>query len=329
LRYCLKVVWLLGVAVVPLLASTADTQAQTKIRRVGILTRPVMSGAANDQWYEQVVRALGQHGWREGKNVSLVYRTASGDPPQYDASAAELVTLQVDVIYASNAPAVRAAYKATRTIPIVGQDYTNDPVATGYAQSYAHPGRNITGFFLDAPEFAGKWLEQLKALVPGLARVAALWDPAPGSTHLKAVQNAARNLGIQLQILEIHAPGEIKPALAKMHGGTQALLILPSPMTWAQSVRLAELAMKYRLPATSMADAFAEAGGLLSYGPDDVEGMERCVSLVSRVLGGAKPGDLPIARSTRLPLIINIKTADALGLTVPDSVLLGANRVIR
>jgi putative ABC transport system substrate-binding protein len=289
----------------------------------------MISGAGQDEPYQRFVRTLAQQGWSEGKNVAFEYRSARGNPPQYDASAAELAGLRVDVIWAENALATRAAYTATQTIPIVGLDFTNDPVTAGYAQTYGRPGRNLTGFFLDAPGFAGKWLEQLKALIPGLSRVAVLWDPRPGTTHLSAVQGAARSFGVQLQVLEVHKPDDIQPALSTLRGEAQALLILPSPMTWAQSVQLAGLTMRHRLPATSMAMAFAEAGGLLSYGPEPGEALDRCAILVSRILGGAKAGDLPVERPTRLPLIINLKTAKTLGLSVPDAVLVSADRVIR
>jgi putative ABC transport system substrate-binding protein len=281
------------------------------------------------RWYEPFRRTLAQHGWIEGKNVSFEYRSARGAPPRLSEVVTELVRLKVDVIYADSAPATRAAYAATRTIPIVGLDFTNDPVVAGYAESYGRPGRNLTGFFLDAPEFAGKWLELLKAISPGLSRVAVLWDPSPGVTHLKAVQGAARSSGVQLQVLEVHEPADLDEAFAAVHGRTQALIVLPSPMTYGESARLAELAMKHRLPATSMAPQFAESGGVLSYGPSFAEAAARCAILVAKVLGGAKPGDLPVERPTKLPMMVNIKTAKALGLTIPESILVRADKVIR
>jgi len=151
-----------------------DGQAQ-RTARVGFLTSP--AHGVRD-WDELFRRALARRGWTEGKNISFEVRSALGDPPNFARAAAELVRLKVDVIYADNAPATRAAYAATRRIPIVGLDFTNDPVAIGYAESYGRPGRNLTGFFLDAPEFSGKWLELLKAIVPRLSRIAVLWDPS-------------------------------------------------------------------------------------------------------------------------------------------------------
>ena len=149
-----------------------------------------MSGSQDDvtlqlSWYAPFRQSLAQRGWIEGKNVSFEYGSARGKPPRYAEAAAKLVELKVDVIYADNAPATRAAYEATHAIPIVGLDFTNDPVTAGYAESYGRPGRNLTGFFLDAPDFASKWLELLKVIIPGLSRVAVLWDPSPGATHLE------------------------------------------------------------------------------------------------------------------------------------------------
>jgi putative ABC transport system substrate-binding protein len=325
---------LLTVTLLTSLGWTGKSWAQTKIARVGILTTPLMSGSTDEatlhlDWYEPFRRTLAQHGWIEGQNISFEYRGARGTPPRFAEAATDLVRLKVDVIYADNAPATRAAYAATRTIPIVGLDFTNDPVVAGYAESYGRPGGNLTGFFLDAPEFAGKWLELLKAIIPGLSRVAVLWDPSPGATHLKAVQGAARSIGIQLQVLEVHKPADLNEAFGAIRGRPQALIILPSPMMYGESVRLAELAMKHRLPATSMAPMFAESGGVLSYGPDLAESADRCAILVAKVLAGTKPGDLPVERPTKLPLIINLRSAKALGLTVPDSVLVRADEVIR
>jgi ABC-type uncharacterized transport system substrate-binding protein len=307
-----------------------DSWGQTKIARVGILSS-VIGGStdATVQFYESFRRTLAQHGWIERKNVSFEYRSARGDPPQFADPAAELVRLEVDVIYTENAPATRAAYTATRTIPIVAIDFTNDPVAAGYAQSYSRPGGNLTGLFLDAPEFAGKWLEPLKAMVPDLSRVAVLWDPSPGATHLQAVQAAAPSFGVRLEVLEVRTSDDLDRAFSRFHGRPQALIILPSPLTYSQSARLAKLAIKHRLPATSLTPAFAEAGGVIAYGPEQASSVERVAVLVAKVLSGAKPADLPVERPAKINLIVNLKTAKALGLTLPDSVLLRADRVIR
>jgi putative ABC transport system substrate-binding protein len=326
MKHCVATVFVFALAALTTAGWTGASWAQAKVARVGILAGPTTDEAIL-RWYEPFRRALAEHGWIEGKNVSFEYRTARGDSARFAEAAAELVQLKVDVIFADSAPATRAAYAATRTIPIVGLDYTNDPVAAGYAQSYGRPAGNLTGYFLDAPQFAVKWLELLKAVVPGLSRVAVVWDPRPGAIHLQAVQDAAQRFGVRLQVLEVHKPADLEPAFSGVRA--QGLIILPSPMTWGQSARLAELAMQHRLPATSFAIPFAEAGGVLAYGPDTAEALERCGILVARILGGAKPGDLPVERPTKFELVVNLKTVRALGLSVPDSVLIGARRVIQ
>ncbi|UCH48955.1 MAG: hypothetical protein JSU95_03905, partial [Betaproteobacteria bacterium] len=184
-------------------AWTGQAWAQERLARVGILSFLPMTEDSTwwTTWMELFRRNLAQQGWIEGKTVSFDYRSANGDPSQFAGAAAELVEMKVDVIWATSAPAIRAAQAATRTIPIVGWDFTTDPIAEGYIQSYARPGGNLTGVFLDAPEFAGKWFELLKATFPDLSRVAVVWDPAPGTTHLQAVRSAAGSLDVELQII--------------------------------------------------------------------------------------------------------------------------------
>jgi putative ABC transport system substrate-binding protein len=310
---------------------TAESWAQEKLPRVGYLltfvkgTNDALVGVLE----ETLTRTLAGHGWIEGKNVLIERRTALGEPPRFDEPAAELVRSNVDIICAESAPATRAAYAATRTIPIVALDFTNDPVAAGYVESYGRPGRNITGVFLDAPEFATKWLELLKAVVPHLSRVVVLWDPSPGATHLNALQAAAPAFGVKLQVVEVHKPEDIDKAFAALPGRPQALIILPSPLTWAQSARLAELAKKHRLPATSMARQFAQSGGALAYGPDLAAGVGRLADILAKVLSGARPADLPVERPAKIELVVNLKTAKVLGLAIPQSILLRADEVIK
>jgi putative ABC transport system substrate-binding protein len=312
------------------LAWTGESWAQAGIPRVGILTSFSLADDPNlREWFDPFRRTLAGQGWIEGKTVLLEYRSARSDPSRLADAAAELVRLKVDVIFAVGAPCVRAAHAATRTIPIVGNDYTTDPVAEGYVQSYGRPGGNITGVFLDAPEFAGKWFQLLKAIVPGLSRVAVLWDPSPGAAHLRAVQNIARSFRIQLQVVEVRKPDDLDRAFSAFRGKPQALIVLPSPMIYRHSAQLAKLALKHRMPATSMALAFAEAGGTVAYGPEQTSVFESGGVLVGKILGGAKPGELPLERPTKVQLIVNLKTAKALGLTIPESVLYRADQVIR
>ena len=307
-----------GVMVLATGGLAIECQAQTKIARVGVLAH---SEAALQvpRLLPSFTRGLAERGWVSGKNVVLEYRFAGGEGSRFSDAAEKLVQLKVDVIFAVSAPAAYAAHTATATVPIVAQDFTNDPVAVGYAESYSRPGQNITGVFLDAPDFAGKWIELLRAIVPGLKRIAVLWDPAPGATHLRALQSAAQPLGIELEVHEVRSPQDLEKAFAAFRSRPQALIILPSPMTWAHSERLAALALKHRLAATSMARAFAEAGGTVTYGPDLVETTQRNAIQVAKVLDGAKPGDLPIERPNKFNFVFNVKTIKALGLKVPDS----------
>jgi len=312
------------------LGGTGEAWGQAKMPRVGIL---VFGGSTTDDvvrhWFEPFRRTLADRGWIEGKSVAFEFRSARADPSQLAEVAAELVRLRVDVLYATDAPSVRAAYGATRSIPIVAFDFTSNPVATGYVESYSHPARNLTGVFLDAPEFAGKWLELLTAVIPGLSRVVVLWDPSPGAAHLQGVQSVARALRLQLQVLEVRSSDDIGRAFSAFRGRPQALVILPSPMMYKQSEQLAQLALKHRLPATSMFRLFAEGGGAIAYGPDMASATESAALLVAKVLNGAKAGELPVERPTKVQLIVNLKTTKALGLVVPDSVLLRADEVIR
>lgn len=306
-----------------------DAFAQEKPLLVGVL----IIGAGQREPFAGRIKALrqtlAQQGWIEGKTLSLVIRDAQGTASRFDAAAADLVRQKVDVIYADSAPAVRAAFAVTKSIPIVGVDYTNDPLTAGYAKSYNRPGGNVTGVFLDAPEFAAKWLELMREIVPNLARVVALWDPAPGNTHARALTTVAPSLGIQVQIVEVRTPEDIDNAAAAFATRPQAMVMLPSPMLFQENPRLVNLAMKQGLPATSIAASFADVGGFLAYGPDENWTDERVAWMVAKVLRGAKPADLPIERPVKFDLVINLKTAKLLNLKIPPAVVERADRLIR
>jgi putative ABC transport system substrate-binding protein len=320
---------LLAIATLTNLGWTAEAWGQAKLARVGHLS--FLAVTDDPTWgsdLEKFRRNLANQGWIEGKNVTLEFRNAHSDPSQFAEAASELVGLKVDVIFAGSAPALRAAYAATRTIPIVAIDFTNDPIAEGYVESYPRPGGNVTGVFLDAPEIAGKWFELLTAMVPDLSRVSVLWDPGPGATHLQAVRSAAKLLDIKLQVLKVREPDDIDRAFDALRGPPQAVIFLPSPMIFGQSARLAELALKHRLPATSMAQEFANLGGAISYGPTATETWERVAALVAKILNGSNSAELPIERPTKFQLVVNLKTAKTLGITIPQSILLRADEVI-
>jgi putative tryptophan/tyrosine transport system substrate-binding protein len=303
--------------------------AQTKLPRVGVLTVGSPTRMPEAAWVETFRRTLAQQGWVEGKTVTRISRDAQGRPANFSRAAIDLINEHVDVILAISAPAIRVSYAATKSIPIVGSDYTNDPVAVGYAKSYAHPGGNVTGVFLDAPEFAAKWLEMMREIVPNLKRVTALWDPSPGDTHVRAMTQICKSFGIELQVIEVRTPEDIDNAGTTLAKQTQAIVVLPSPMHYSENTRLASLALKQHLPISSMFPRFADAGGLLGYGPDDTWTSERQGMLVAKVLRGTKAGDLPIERPVKFDLIVNLKTAKELGIKLPESVLTRAERIVR
>jgi putative ABC transport system substrate-binding protein len=294
--------------------------------RVGLLI--LGSRAVSEQWMAPFHAKLKEQGWVEGKNVAFEIRAVESDAKGLIDAAADLVDLKVDVLFPVGPPAVRAAFAATRDIPIVAHDFETDPVAAGYAQSYGRPGKNLTGLFLDAPELAAKWVQLLKAMVPRLARIAVVWDPSSGTVSLNAVTSAAKVLGVATQVYEVRTPTDVEKVPAMAKGPSQAMIVLPSAMLWFQSARLAELVTKHLIPATSMFENFAEKGGLLAYGPNMAATAEQCGAIVAKILGGAKAGDLPIERPTKFDFLVNAKAAKVLGLAVPDTLLVGADKVI-
>lgn len=318
----------IGLLSIQFVADEAWAQAST--RRVGILSFAPIADDRNIKVVLDLFRQeLARRGWTEGVNVAFDYASAHGDPSRFPEAAMQLSENKVDVIFATSAPALRAAYAATQTIPIVAGDFTTDPVAQGYVRNYAQPGGNVTGVFLDAPEFAGKWLESLRAMIPGLSSVAVLWDPGPGDTHLHAVRNTAKLLSLKLQVIEVRKPEELTSAFEALNTDVEALIFLPSPMIYNQSARLAALALEYGLPATSMAREFALAGGTLAYGPERASVWQRLAVFVARVLDGADPARLPVERPARIQLVVNLETTRTLGIRVPEAVLLRADELVR
>ncbi len=310
--------------------SIGQAWGQERLARIGVLSFiSISDDTALDTWYTPFSRTLEARGWTEGKNVSFEYRSANGDPSQFNKAAKEIAGLGVDIILAVGAPALREAHLATETIPIVAVDYTTDPIANGYVLSYARPGGNITGIFLDAPSFAGKWFELLKAMVPDLSQVGVLWDPSPGANHLLAIRGVANSLAIPLKVVDVRKPEDLEPAFNALSEKVQAVIILPSPMHYSYSSRLAGLALKYQLPATSMARQFAMTGGTIAYGPDEPATYERLAVLAAKILSGNDIGNIPVERPTKLELTVNLESAKTLDITVPQSILLRADEVIR
>jgi putative ABC transport system substrate-binding protein len=309
-----------------LAVSLAAAQQVAKVPRIGVITL-VAGPNANSEAFQQALHALG---WVEGQTIAIEYRWAAAQLDRLRDHAAELVHLQADVIVASGSHAVQAARQATPRIPIVALDLETDPVASGLAASLAHPGGNLTGVFLDQPGLGGKWLELLREAMPEVTRVAALWDAAMNPAPLRATEVVAQSLGVPLHILAVRGPHEFESvfdAITREHA--RALLVFQSPMLFAHQQRIADLAVTSRLPTVALFREFAQAGGLLSYGPNIQEVFRRAAFFIDKILKGAKPGDVPIERPYKFELVINLNTAKALGLTMPPTLLMRADEVIQ
>jgi putative tryptophan/tyrosine transport system substrate-binding protein len=303
-------------------------QQQPTIPKIGWLgVRP----AASDPGRQLFGREFQGLGYVEGKNIIFEYRSADDKLERLPALADELVRLKVDVLLASLTPAAVAAKNATRTIPIVFHGGF-DPVALGLVDSLARPGGNVTGFTAIAPALAGKRLELLKEIVPKLSRVAVLWDPQnPGSAQQwKESQLPARELGLQLHSIQVSSADKFEAAFKEAtKARSAALAVMASPFFYSNQKQLADLAIKNRLPVTYPREEFVASGGLMSYGSDRTESFRRAALMVDKILNGAKPADLPVEQPTKFELVINLKTAKQIGITIPPNVLARADRVIR
>ena len=309
----------------------ADGQQAGKIPRIGFLSPSSPSDSRNPLRLGALQEGLRELGYVEGQNLSIESRWAEGKYERLPGLASELVRLKVDVIVTYAPPAIQAAKEATATIPIV-MGGVIDPVATGLVASLARPGGNITGLSLMAPELVGKQLEILKEMVPKVTRVAVLGNPANAGTtpQLRHAQDAARTLRLQLQPLQARSGNEIDSAFAAMtEKGAGAVVVLVDAMFVDQRTRIADLATRRHLPSVYGLIDFAEAGGLMFYGANDADRFRRAAYLVDKILKGAKPADLPIEQPTKFDLVINLKTAKALGLTIPQSLLQRAYEVIQ
>ena len=310
----------------------APAQQAAKIARIGLLSLASPADVVY-QDYQTFRQGLTDLGWIEGKNIRIEYRYAEGRTERLPDLAAELVRLQVDLIVAVSTPAVRAAKDATTSIPIVIAAAV-DPVRLGFVASLARPGGNITGISHSQPELVGKQLEFLRTLLPTLSRVAFLTYSSGGAgprPFTEVTQDAAKRLGMQLQLVVIGSVEEMESAFAALSSErAEALVIQPLLIGGLeQGQRIADLAVKHRLPTISSQDGFAEVGGLLSYGPDPLALLRSAAVFVDKILKGAKPGDLPVEQAMKFELVINLKTAKALDLTIPPILLFQADKVIQ
>ena len=312
-------------------AGPATAQAPRKMFRVGYLSPGSPSDAIRERRFEAFRQGLRDLGYVEGQTVAIEPRWAvDGTDDRYAALAAELVRAKVDVIFVAGGTGTRAVQRATRTIPIV-MSAVIDPLGSGLVASLAHPEGNVTGLSIMATEMIGKQLELLKEAVPRISRVAILLNPVnPGTRpQVREAEAAARALGIRLQIVEARAAQDIDRGFAAMTAERAgAVLVAADPVFGNERRRIAELAVKGRLPSMSPLTGYAEAGGLMVYGPNFIDLDRRAATYVDRILKGAQPRDLPVEQPSNFELIINARTAKAIGLTLSAPLLLRANRVI-
>jgi ABC-type uncharacterized transport system substrate-binding protein len=325
---------LIGLAVILTLslfaAPLAAEAQQAGTRRIGFLETGSPSSARVQLW-ETLRQRLRELGYFEGQNIAFESRFAEGKTDRLPGLAAELVALKVDVIVTSGTPASLAAKQATLTIPIVMAQLA-DPVGSGLVASLGRPGGNVTGLTTQDADLSGKRLGLLKEVVPKVSRIALLIEETnPGTVLIaKGTQAAARLAGVQLQSLGVRDPGELDRAFSAMkEARAGALIVESSSMLFTSRTRLADLALKNRLPTMFAQREYAEAGGLMAYSADFLDLFRRTATFVDKILKGAKPADLPVEQPTKWEFVINLKTAKALGLTIPQTLLLRADHVIQ
>jgi putative tryptophan/tyrosine transport system substrate-binding protein len=307
----------------------ADAQASGKLYRIGFIS------TATPKETQHLVKALDdglrELGYIDGRNIAFERRFAEGKQERLPALVAELVRLDVDVIVTGSNPVITAVKQATVSIPVI-MAVSRDPVGAGFIASLARPGGNITGLSNDpGPDILGKNMELLKEAVPRISRVAYLWNPVPpgADTYRKAAESAVRKLGVAWHSVEVRQPNEFEGAFAAMvRDRMDAVLVAQDPLFLSARSRVVLLASRHRLPTMYGNREYAEVGGLMSYGPNIADQFRRVSAFVDKILKGAKPADLPVEQPTKFELVINLKTAKALGLTIPPSLLLRADQVI-
>jgi len=306
----------------------ARAQQGERVRRVGVLMNLAADDPEGQTRIVAFVQGLQQSGWTDGRNIRIDTRWAAGDADRFHRYAEELLALAPDVILASATPSVQALQQATRTVPIVFAN-VGDPVGMGFVESLARPGGNTTGFTPLEFGFGAKWLELLKEIAPRLTRVAVLRDLTIGPAQLSAIQAVAPSFGVELSPVGVRDAGEIERTIAAFAQSSNAgMIVTASTSAVIHRHLIAMLAARHRLPAVYSFRYFATTGGLLSYGPDPIDMYRRAASYVDRILKGEKPADLPVQTPTKYQLVVNLKTAKALGLDIPTSILARADEVI-
>ena len=306
----------------------ARAQQGERVRRVGVLMNLAADDPEGQTRIVAFVQGLQQSGWTDGRNIRIDTRWAAGDADRFHRYAEELLALAPDVILASATPSVQALQQATRTVPIVFAN-VGDPVGMGFVESLARPGGNTTGFTPLEFGFGAKWLELLKEVAPRLTRVAVLRDLTIGPAQLSAIQAVAPSFGVELSPVGVRDAGEIERTIAAFAQSSNAgMIVTASTSAVIHRHLIAMLAARHRLPAVYSFRYFAATGGLLSYGPDPIDMYRRAASYVDRILKGEKPADLPVQTPTKYQLVVNLKTAKALGLDIPTSILARADEVI-
>jgi putative tryptophan/tyrosine transport system substrate-binding protein len=308
---------------------TARAQ-QARMPVLGFVSFAQREATLQASWYQAFHDGLRELGWMQGSNVLIEYRFADNDPGRLTALTHELVRLKPDAIFVPTRPALPTVKEITTTIPIVFVSL-GDPIAEGWVATLARPGANLTGVAGLSPDLAGKRLELLRELVPSLAKVAVLWNPANRAEEVavKATETAAQSLGMSVAVEHAGNPTEFDRVFSAIaRSGAKAVVVLPDPMFLANRQQLVELTNRSRLPAIYMETGFVAVGGLISYGPNFTELFRRAAAYVDKILKGAKPGDLPVEQPTKFELSINLKAAAAIGVTVPTSILLRADEVI-
>jgi putative tryptophan/tyrosine transport system substrate-binding protein len=306
---------------------TAEGQQSAKQHRIGILLGSSESFVT--PYIETFRQELRHLGYLEGRNVLIEYRYADGNYDRLRVLAADLVRLKVDVVVTEGTPPTRAATEATTTIPIV-MTVTGDPVVAGLVTNLARPGGNLTGASFFLPELGIKRLQLLKEAIPTLNQVTVVWNPS-NAVHgpvVKRIEAGAKTLGIDVQHVKIRGPADVGDALSAISRRQGGLLVIEDAMINVSSTEIANTAAKHRLPTVFGLTTFAKAGGLMAYGPNRPELWRRAAGFVDKILRGAKPGELPVEQSVQFDLVINVRTAKALGLTIPRSLLLRADQVI-